>query len=91
MQSLKYFEASNNALGGSIPEELYDLVNLEAVYLYHNQLSGTISTKIGNLDNILHLQLSHNQLTGTIPTGIESEGDIIRPIRKLQPIMLCFR
>lgn len=82
LTNLKYFEASNNALKGSLPDALYNLDALESLYLYKNQLSGSISSRISNLFQLTHVHLSHNQLSGSIPEEFESIGDVIRPLRK---------
>ncbi len=61
---------SKNQLTGSIPTELGDLDNLQALYLHQNQLTGSIPTELGDLDNLELLNLENNQLTGSIPQGV---------------------
>jgi len=56
-----------NWLSGSIPTELANLNNLDALYLHDNQLTGSIPPELGNLGNLKVLYLSTNQLTGSIP------------------------
>ena len=61
---------SENALSGSIPEELGNLANLQSLYLRDNQLSGPIPAQLGNLANLEYLYLNGNQLSGCIPDGL---------------------
>jgi hypothetical protein len=82
LTDLIHFDMSNNKLEGTIPEELYDLEDMEQLFLYDNQIGGTISTKIGDLWKLTHYQLSQNQLTGTIPETLKSSEDLLRSIRK---------
>ena len=48
-------ELSNNTLHGPIPETLWQLTQLEHLYLYNNQLTSTISSSIGNLKKLTDL------------------------------------
>ena len=45
----------NNALHGPIPEVLWQLTQLEILFLHNNQLTSTISSRIGNLKKLTHL------------------------------------
>ena len=67
-------DLSYNNIGGSIPDELYSIRDLQRLYLYHNRLTGTISTYIGQLPSLKYLHLSHNVLTGTIPAQLGSSS-----------------
>lgn len=71
---LKVLDLSYNNIGGSIPDELYSMRDLQRLYLYHNRLTGTISTYIGQLLSLKYLHLSHNVLTGTIPSQLGSSS-----------------
>ena len=44
-----------NALHGPIPEALWQLTQLERLYLHDNQLTSTISPRIGNLKKLTYL------------------------------------
>eukprot|EP00562_Extubocellulus_spinifer_P013816 CAMPEP_0178558590 /NCGR_PEP_ID=MMETSP0697-20121206/10490_1 /TAXON_ID=265572 /ORGANISM="Extubocellulus spinifer, Strain CCMP396" /LENGTH=2669 /DNA_ID=CAMNT_0020191701 /DNA_START=259 /DNA_END=8268 /DNA_ORIENTATION=- len=68
-QTLKYLHLTSNNLE-RIPDELYDLVNLEDLYLNYNGIQGTLSTRIGKLTNLKSLFLFHNKLSGEIPTQV---------------------
>ena len=45
----------SNALHGPIPEALWQLTQLEKLFLYYNQLTSTISSSIGNLKKLTDL------------------------------------
>merc|ERR1712238_420663 len=78
--SLTLLDVSHNHLGGTIPEELYALTQLQKLFVYQNHLEGTLSTLIGDLDAITHLYLSHNNFGGTIPLELKSDQQGIRPL-----------
>ena len=54
-------------LTGSVPPELAELVELQALHLYGNDLTGHIPPELGRLANLTILDLGANRLTGTIP------------------------
>ena len=66
---LKALHVTNNHIE-SIPSELYQLFNLESLFISFNALSGTISRRVGDLSNLKELYMFGNQLTGTIPSQI---------------------
>ena len=59
-----------NSLEGKLPDELYNLVNLEELNLYSNFLTGTISSQVGQFSKMKLLYLGNNYMTGTIPTKV---------------------
>ena len=61
---------SYRELTGSIPPELGDLANLQALFLHANQLTGGIPPELGNLSNLRTLILLDNRLTGELPHGL---------------------
>ena len=63
---------SDNNLTGSIPAELGNLDNLEALVFAYNSLTGSIPSELGNLGNLRLLELAHNSLTGPIPSELGS-------------------
>ena len=48
-------DLDTNALHGPIPEALWQLTQLETLYLHGNQLTSTISSRIGNLKKLTKL------------------------------------
>jgi hypothetical protein len=89
-ESLKVLDLSNNGMVGSIPEELYELTNLEKLYLFKNQIEGTISTRIGDLYAITHLHLSRNNLVGGIPDQVKAGEGGNRPLCKWLSLVVSF-
>ena len=63
-------DLSENELSGTIPSELGNLINLEALSLFGNRLSGGIPSELGNLINLEALSLSGNRLSGGIPSEL---------------------
>ena len=59
-----------NALSGSIPSELYNLVELRELDLNDNFLGGVLEDGIGGLVNLMYLQLDQNEFTGTLPREV---------------------
>ncbi|KAJ3692067.1 hypothetical protein LUZ60_012417 [Juncus effusus] len=70
--ALQFFEASNNALSGQIPQEFSMLARLSYLDLGGNQISGSIPPSISMLGVLTVLNLSRNQLTGSIPDSLGS-------------------
>jgi hypothetical protein len=74
--------ADNPELHGSIPEELYNLVNLKYLYLHHNAMTGTLSESFGKTQLLQDIYLGNNAFTGPIPDSLGSRQGT-RPLRKL--------
>ena len=61
----------DNALRGTIPEQIGELTSLAIFSIQNNALSGTIPAQIGELTSLTDLYLHNNALGGTIPTQIQ--------------------
>ena len=61
----------NESLGGTIPSDLGDLVELTHLNLSSNSLTGEIPSDLGELLNLQEIRLSGNSLTGCIPVALE--------------------
>lgn len=69
--SLRVLHLHKNSFGWiPIPDELFDLTNLEDLNLSDSMFGGTLSTKIGQLSKIKRLSLVGNALSGQIPNEI---------------------
>ena len=62
-----------NNLSGSLPIEIFNLMNLQGIWFGNNQLTGGIPPELGNATNLRVLDLSSNQLMGSLPSEI---GDL---------------
>eukprot|EP00980_Cylindrotheca_fusiformis_P030465 scaffold24860_cov122-Cylindrotheca_fusiformis.AAC.6 len=67
--ALREFHATNNFIV-EIPEEVYQLANLQSLFVSFNSITGTISPMISNLSSLKQLYLFGNHLTGTMPSSI---------------------
>ena len=65
-------DANLDGLEGSIPEKIYNLPNLEILYLNRNSLSGGIESSISNLSKLKELWISNNNFSGNIPDELWS-------------------
>ena len=69
-QSLQVLHITSLNLRGSLPDGLFDLTDLKALYANYNDFSGSISTRIGQLKDLEEIYLFQNSLSGQIPTEI---------------------
>ncbi|OWM84814.1 hypothetical protein CDL15_Pgr027601 [Punica granatum] len=61
---------SSNALYGSLPGSIGNLINLERLLLDDNSISGIIPSEIGNLRDLKQLRLDGNKFSGQIPQSL---------------------
>lgn len=66
----------NNAIGGSLPEELGFLSKLEELRLPSNNLTGSLPTAISGWSSLRTINLSGNRLEGSIPEEIGVMTDL---------------
>lgn len=64
--SLQVLHLTGN-LFTSIPDEIYELTNLEELYMNYNKMEGPISSKIGQLSQLRELYMFRNKLSGELP------------------------
>ena len=79
-----YLEKNN--LKGTLPRELGDLTNLQALSLWGNQLAGSIPPELSKLANLQDLWLTLNSLSGPIPPGLGGLShleDLLLEVNKL--------
>eukprot|EP00561_Arcocellulus_cornucervis_P013991 CAMPEP_0185801552 /NCGR_PEP_ID=MMETSP1322-20130828/1490_1 /TAXON_ID=265543 /ORGANISM="Minutocellus polymorphus, Strain RCC2270" /LENGTH=871 /DNA_ID=CAMNT_0028497251 /DNA_START=254 /DNA_END=2869 /DNA_ORIENTATION=- len=68
-QTLIVLDLSDNQIEGTIPDSIYDMYWLEALYLKSNRFTGTISPKIGQLTSLVNFYAGQNILKGGVPLG----------------------
>ncbi len=60
----------NNGLSGNLPDEVFNLVKLNVLYLNSNNLTGTLSPNISKLKELKELDLTFNFFEENIPSEI---------------------
>lgn len=71
LKYLQKFEADENNLSGTLPNELWNIAMLGRVHAGSNpDLSGTISPWIGNATRLQEVFLPNTGIDGTIPTEV---------------------
>ncbi|PHU23513.1 hypothetical protein BC332_08620 [Capsicum chinense] len=66
-----------NRIGGSIPREISNLVNLNLLDMSKSNLTGRIPDSIGRLTNLGSLNLGSNLLTGVIPSSTGNLTELV--------------
>ncbi|XP_059627079.1 probable LRR receptor-like serine/threonine-protein kinase At3g47570 [Cornus florida] len=64
---LLVLSSSYNPTFGEIPTQIFNLVNLEGLYMEANQLTGNIPNDIGRIQRLQQLGFGKNKLSGNIP------------------------
>lgn len=57
-------------ISGPFPSFVFQLPNIQFIYIENNNLSGQIPQNIGNLTRLEALSLAGNRFTGTIPSSV---------------------
>jgi Leucine-rich repeat (LRR) protein len=68
--ALKNLHLTDNGLTGTFPNELYNLLFLEKLYLNFNRFTGPLSPGIAMMNSLKELFVFHNSLTGSIPSEL---------------------
>mmetsp|Transcript_12526 Transcript_12526/g.25500 ORF Transcript_12526/g.25500 Transcript_12526/m.25500 type:complete len:955 (+) Transcript_12526:237-3101(+) len=69
--TLKVLALGNNQIGGSVPESIGNLSNLELLSLDDNAMTGTLPSSMTSMTSLRHLVLSSNSFHGSV-TVLES-------------------
>ena len=69
-KSLEYLHLTNNNLGGTIPNEIFELTNLKGLYCNYNGFTGSLPSKISDLTELEEMYFHNNDLSGPIPSEI---------------------
>jgi len=67
--NLRVLHLTGNDLA-SIPQDIYELPNIEEIYMNYNKMEGQISSKIGQLTALRELFMFRNKLTGNLPSEL---------------------
>lgn len=59
LTNLQRFLLSHSKFRGSLPEEIYNLRQLEYIYIIDNYFTGTLSTKVGHLSNLREFMIRY--------------------------------
>jgi Leucine-rich repeat (LRR) protein len=63
-----------STVGKSIPQCIWNLTNLETLYLSGNLIEGSIPDALSLPSSLVRLSLSYNKLTGTIPKILQKQN-----------------
>lgn len=72
LRTLVFFDISSNALQGSIPPTIGELVLLDVLNMSYNSFTGSIPSQLSHLTQLEVLDLSSNKLSGEIPQELAS-------------------
>ncbi|XP_010655578.1 probable LRR receptor-like serine/threonine-protein kinase At1g07650 isoform X4 [Vitis vinifera] len=70
--TLRYMSLESNLFSGTVPHQLWQLVNLENLILNTNNLTGELPPTLANLTKLTEFRISSNNFTGKIPNFIHS-------------------
>ncbi|PWA96488.1 hypothetical protein CTI12_AA037750 [Artemisia annua] len=63
---------SMNRISGVLPQELGNLLQLQALNLSYNALEGPLPSQLANCTKMLKFDASHNMFNGSIPTALRT-------------------
>jgi hypothetical protein len=64
------FIAHENMLDGTIPESLFDNIDMKYLRLDSNNLNGKLSSSVGDLTKLVELRLGRNRFSGSLPSSL---------------------
>ncbi|CAL1363812.1 unnamed protein product [Linum trigynum] len=76
-KNLEMLSIGGNALEGSIPSGIQNIVNMQRLDASYNNLTGTIPFVIGNIQSLRMLDLSGNRISGSIPPTFGNLTELI--------------
>ncbi|KAL0740925.1 hypothetical protein Bca4012_082438 [Brassica carinata] len=68
--NLRFLDLQDNAISGSIPQGIGNLISLQVLTLGGNMLTGSLTASIGKLLLLQVLNLSSNSISGELPSSI---------------------
>jgi Leucine-rich repeat (LRR) protein len=69
-KTLKSINVNKNNIDTELPEELFQLMHLESMYIAFNHIEGTVPTLFGRLTKLTELYAFDNRLSGPIPSEL---------------------
>jgi hypothetical protein len=60
-----------NTIGGTLPECVWHLKNLNVLHAVGNGLTGELIGVLPNTSRLTNIALSHNRFSGTVPVGVQ--------------------
>ncbi|RRT63237.1 hypothetical protein B296_00029783 [Ensete ventricosum] len=77
LDQLHFLSLQDNALVGSLPDDLSGLRSLKALFLDRNLFAGPFPASLLSLHGLRALDLSHNRLSGPIPAALATLDGLI--------------
>ncbi|CAO2039794.1 unnamed protein product [Urochloa humidicola] len=74
--SLSSLALEDNAISGTIPDKIGNLINLQALDLSDNHFTGTLPSSLGMLQSLYGFSVANNTLTGSIPLSIGNLSEL---------------
>ena len=72
LRTLVFIDVSNNAIHGTIPGAIGELILLQGLNMSYNSFTAPIPSKFGHLHQLESLDLSPNGISGEVPQEISS-------------------
>nr|POE57136.1 phytosulfokine receptor 1 [Quercus suber] len=84
LNQLRVLNFSHNFLGGSLPDDLFNLQNIEIIDISNNAFVGSINNKgslpesLFQLKNLSELNLQGNRISGSLSNGIGNLSNLVK-------------